>query len=52
MDVEFDMQMTNAGIAKFYRAYTPGAHAMKRILQQFDSGRCRSCSWAPKLQFR
>ena len=38
MDVEFDMQMTNAGIDKFYRTYTPGAQDMERILQQFESG--------------
>jgi len=38
MDVEFDMQMTNAGVAKFNRRYTPGAENMQRILQQFDSG--------------
>lgn len=35
-DVDFDMQMTNAGIAKFSRRYTPGALEMKRILQDFD----------------
>ena len=42
-DVEFDMVMTNAGIAKFNRRYTPaaphggsGALEMKRILQQFE----------------
>lgn len=38
-DVEFEMEMTNAGIEKFRRRYTPGAREMKRILQQFERAR-------------
>lgn len=36
--VEFEITMTNAGIEKFNRRYTPGAVAMKRILQEFERG--------------
>lgn len=37
-NVEFDMVMTNAGIEKFNRRYTPGTGDMKRIIQQFETG--------------
>lgn len=37
-DVDFDMQMTNAGIAKFNRRFTAGAIEMKRILLDFERG--------------
>lgn len=37
-NVDFDMQMTNAGIEKFNRRFTPGAVEMKRILSDFERG--------------
>lgn len=37
-NVEFGIQMTNAGIDKFSRHYTPGAVEMRRIIKQFDDG--------------
>jgi hypothetical protein len=40
--VEFDIQLTNSGIEKFYRRYTPGAYEMKRIIKEFDDGVKRS----------